>query len=390
MKACGRRRTGRAHTLPVRVWHHSTVARILCNAVYVGTLHYGKKTRLPGKKNPDKKTRWQAVPPEAWIAVAVPPLIDAATFAAAQVRATSNKQQGRRNRHYEYLLVGGRLRCGQCGCAMSGAPAAKAPVCYRCTRGKRAYMDVVAPHTRRSVQAKAIEPVVWEAVEWALNNPALITAELERQREGTSARQADLNRERQHYVRQLAQCDKDLKRWEAAYMGEAIDLADFQAKKAEVDARRASAEQELARLDEQQRLIEQAELETASLMAYCARVRSELHYFTLEEKQWALEALNITVIWRPGEPPEIHGSLPIEIALMHHGGGVGIGYSIHAGQVIVADGTPEAARRLERVLTTDPGLGVARHADAGYPEAIACARAHGLKIPMLAETKDGP
>ena len=67
----------------------------------------------------------------------------------------------------------------------------------------------------------------------------------------------------------------------------------------------------------------------------------------------------------------------------HHGGGVGIGYSQHAGQVIVADGTPEAARRLERVLTTDPGLGIVRHADAGYPQAIAAARRHGLKIPML-------
>lgn len=166
---------------------------------------------------------------------------------------------------------------------------------------------------RRSVQAKAIEPAFWEAVERALNNPALMTAELERQREGTSARQDDLDREQQHYVRQLAQCDKGLKRWEAAYRGEAIDLADFQAKKAEVDARCASAEQELARLDEQQRLIEQAELETASLMAYSARVRSELYYFTLEEKQRALEALNVTVIGRPGEPPKIHGSLSIEI-----------------------------------------------------------------------------
>ncbi len=67
----------------------------------------------------------------------------------------------------------------------------------------------------------------------------------------------------------------------------------------------------------------------------------------------------------------------------HHGGGVGIGYSQHAGQVIVADGTPEAARRLERVLTTDPGMGIARHADAGYPEAIAAAKRHGIKIPML-------
>jgi urocanate hydratase len=67
----------------------------------------------------------------------------------------------------------------------------------------------------------------------------------------------------------------------------------------------------------------------------------------------------------------------------HHGGGVGIGYSQHAGQVIVADGTPEAARRLERVLTTDPGLGVVRHADAGYEEAIAAAKRHGIKMPML-------
>jgi len=68
---------------------------------------------------------------------------------------------------------------------------------------------------------------------------------------------------------------------------------------------------------------------------------------------------------------------------IHHGGGVGIGYSIHAGQVIVADGTAAAARRLRRVLTTDPGLGVARHADAGYPEAIEFADKLGVKIPML-------
>jgi len=68
---------------------------------------------------------------------------------------------------------------------------------------------------------------------------------------------------------------------------------------------------------------------------------------------------------------------------IHHGGGVGIGYSIHAGQVIVADGTPEAAKRIERVLTTDPGMGIVRHVDAGYPEAIQFAKEHGVKVPML-------
>jgi urocanate hydratase len=75
----------------------------------------------------------------------------------------------------------------------------------------------------------------------------------------------------------------------------------------------------------------------------------------------------------------------------HHGGGVGIGYSLHAGQVSVADGTSEASRRLNRVLTNDPGLGVARHVDAGYEDAEATARGKGIHIPLLnAATEEQP
>jgi urocanate hydratase len=70
---------------------------------------------------------------------------------------------------------------------------------------------------------------------------------------------------------------------------------------------------------------------------------------------------------------------------VHHGGGVGIGYSLHAGMVIVADGTADADEKLERVLTCDPGIGVVRHADAGYPDAIATAEREGLRIPMREE-----
>ena len=69
---------------------------------------------------------------------------------------------------------------------------------------------------------------------------------------------------------------------------------------------------------------------------------------------------------------------------LHHGGGVGIGRSIHSGQVCVADGSALAAEKLERVLTNDPGTGVMRHADAGYPRAIEVARERGVQIPMLA------
>jgi urocanate hydratase len=70
---------------------------------------------------------------------------------------------------------------------------------------------------------------------------------------------------------------------------------------------------------------------------------------------------------------------------LHHGGGVGMGFSQHAGMVIVCDGTAAAGKRLERVLTNDPATGVMRHADAGYQEAIACAKAQGLNLPMLSE-----
>jgi urocanate hydratase len=74
---------------------------------------------------------------------------------------------------------------------------------------------------------------------------------------------------------------------------------------------------------------------------------------------------------------------------VHHGGGVGIGNSIHAGMVIVADGTDSAERRLELVLTNDPGIGVARHADAGYEEAREVALRDGIKIPMLRGAGEG-
>jgi urocanate hydratase len=67
----------------------------------------------------------------------------------------------------------------------------------------------------------------------------------------------------------------------------------------------------------------------------------------------------------------------------HHGGGVGIGYSLHSGQAVVCDGTKKQDARIERVLTNDPGTGVMRHVDAGYPEAIACAKKKKVKIPML-------
>jgi site-specific DNA recombinase len=308
----GERHPAQKRRLPSGTWHQSTIADILRNRTYIGIMHYGKRSHIPGKANPDKKTRWRAVPESEWIPVAVPPILDIATFEAAQALMAQNKCTSKRNRKNDYFLTNGRLRCGQCGRAMVGETRPNRHPRYRC--GKKGYHDREGTHTTRSVVQSEVDALVWSAVEWALHNPDLIAAEIERRRDGANTQQSDLDRERQHYTRQLAQCDKDLKRWEAAYLGEAIDLADFKAQKAEVNTRRASAAQEMARVDEQQRLLEQAELETAALKDYCARVRAQLQHFTLEEKQRVLEVLNIAVTWHPARPaPQIEGSLPSEI-----------------------------------------------------------------------------
>jgi site-specific DNA recombinase len=303
----------RFRTLGVRVWHPSTLASMLRNTAYIGTLYDGKTQRTAGKSDPDKKTRHLHVPRDEWVPIPVPPIIDLQLFQAVQARLVDNKAQAKRNRKHHYLLVAGRLRCGQCGGGMAGEMHHAHAARYRCIRGHRPYLDVIAPHLRRRVKASAIEPVVWEAVERVLNDPNVIAAELERRREGTSAQRGDLEREREHYERQLAQCVKDLARWEAAYVSEVIDLADFKAKKAEIDLRRASAKRELARLDEQERLVDQAALETAHIAAYCARVRAKLVDFTLDEKRLAVEALGITVTWHPAKPLTIRGSIPVEV-----------------------------------------------------------------------------
>src|SRR5262249_6708773 len=114
-------------------WHVVSVRNILNNETYIGTLYYGKKQRLPGKSNPDKKTRWRDVPRDEWIPVPVPPIIDPATFQAAQAQIQRNVQQSRRNRKLEYLFVGGRLRCGHCGRGMPGHSNVRGIKRYRCS-----------------------------------------------------------------------------------------------------------------------------------------------------------------------------------------------------------------------------------------------------------------
>lgn len=302
-----------ARTLTVPVWHQSTISGMLRNKTYIGQFHYGKTSRRPGKSDPDKHTRHEATPEETWIPLAVPPLVSAALFAAAQARLESSNQTNPRNRKYDYLLVAGRLRCGQCGCAMLGKHNKGRQPRYHCTRACRPYTDVITAHTVRSVLVSAVDLPVWQAVLRVLNNPELIAHEVKQQQEGTSGERAMLAQDRQPYDRQVVQCAKDLARWEAAYVGEVITLDDFKAKKAEVDARRASAEHELARLDTLEQHVEARMVETQSLLNYCAHVQAQLHDFSVDEQRRALQALNITVTWHPDRPLRLQGNIPVDI-----------------------------------------------------------------------------
>jgi site-specific DNA recombinase len=308
----GECRPGTVYRLEVRVWHQSAVAQILTNESYVGTMYYGKKTRITGLTNTASKTRYQWLDRQHWLPVAVPPIIAQEVFEAAQAQIKRNSQHSKRNRKHEYLLISGRLRCAQCGCAMAGWRMPGRQPRYRCCRANRPYLDRLAPHTARTVLCAPIDEYVWRAVERALRNPALIAQEIERQQADTSTQDATLERERLGYAKQLAKCEREYQRLLDIYVDEIITREVFESRKALIDAKRTSAEQELVRLDERRRHLEQAAQHAAALTDYCTRVAANLRTFTLEEKHVALAALNIQVTWYPERDPAITGSIPVD------------------------------------------------------------------------------
>jgi len=185
---------------------------------------------------------------------------------------------------------------------------------YRCNR----YAYQGEDKCRATVGADDVDKYVWSIVEDALRNPERIAAAVEEQRRSAQAEQSDIDNQRQFFEGQIAQCEKELRKWEQAYLADAIDVQDLKAKKTEVMARRAHLEQEITSLEEQQRLLAQVELETAALAEYCQRVREELQTHDHAEKLRVLEYINLRVIWHPDRPLdqslEIYGSIPLDIA----------------------------------------------------------------------------
>jgi site-specific DNA recombinase len=303
-----RRQRGPARTLSAGTWQPSSIFLILRNRTYTGVLHYGKTENAHTQNNPDRKTTHRAKPQEEWVSIPVPQIIDQATFDAAQLRRQHNTRASRRNRQREYLLSGARLRCGHCGATMAGQCRSNGHRFYRCSR---APFQQTERH-QRTINAEGIEDAVWQAVARVLQDPALIAQEAQRRVEEAATQEGAMVRERDGFSRQLVQCEKELKKWEDAYIADVLTLDGFKAKQAEIAVRRATIEQDLDRLAAQQRALDAAVQEMASLTTYCKRVRANLSSFVMDEKRLAIEALNITVTWHPDTPLDIQGVIPVD------------------------------------------------------------------------------
>jgi site-specific DNA recombinase len=286
-------------------WNPATIHALLMNEGYIGR-HYYNKRKAAGK------TQRADRPKEDWVAIAIPAIVPAEVFHGVQAQLARNKALGQRNRKYEYLFIGGRLRCGRCGRAVTGL-APRGRRVYRCS-SRTTYMD---PSKRCLGHLKAddAEGRVWQAIELVLQEPDIIAAEVRRQQADAEAQRAEILREVSLVSEALAKCDRHDQRWAQAYEAEVIDLVELKGYRAEIAAQRQSLMAQRQTLQRTLDTIGEAVGQVEALMGYCERVRRRLQTFNAAEKRLAFEALNVRVTWTPGQPLAIEGTIPLgEIA----------------------------------------------------------------------------
>jgi site-specific DNA recombinase len=284
------------------IWNEASIHKILTNEAYTGRAYFGKYRRL------SKTTRVRR-PPAEWIEIPVPAIVNGETFEAAQRQLERNRALATRNRKYEYLLGGGRFRCGRCGRAMTG----------RAPNGRRRYCcnSLRTPHDpeticRGSVAAEAVERQVWDAVVRLLEQPELIAAEVAKQETMADDQRAEIRRQVALIEAALAKCERDEQRWGEAYIAEAINIAELKRYRTEIAQRRQSLLAEHAQLQGQLDGIGEHVQQIDTLIDYCARVRQALQTFDATEKRHTFEALDLRVTWIPGQPLSIQGAIPMD------------------------------------------------------------------------------
>src|SRR5712691_7235244 len=154
------RRGHRHKKLAPGIWSKGSVHHLLRNEGYLGRMYYNKYQRVPGIKDPTRRTRAIQRDPSEWQMISIPALIDEATFQAVQAQLQRNAALGQRRRKYEYLFLGGRLRCGRCGRAMSGYSTPQGKRRYRCSRPRWQIGENDPPLCGGSVYADILETQV--------------------------------------------------------------------------------------------------------------------------------------------------------------------------------------------------------------------------------------
>lgn len=286
------------------LWNATRIHRVLTYEGYTGKFYWGKYRRV-------SKTRRVLRDRSEWIEVKVPAIIDEQTFQAVQRQLTKNKLRSYRNRKHDYLLTGGRIRCGSCGRAMTGY-GRREKWYYRCS----SVCNVADPDLRcrrQVVLSDTVEDAVWTAVLGVLAKPELVAQEAQRQQNTAGKRVAQLEGELESIAACLTRCDRMDKRWLEAYAAEVIDVGQLKTYHADIAKRRGDLERRRGEVEAE---IEATALSTGQaemLVAYCRRVAERLQEFTPQEKRLALEALDIQAYWLNGQPLKVEGRIPVGV-----------------------------------------------------------------------------
>src|SRR5262249_41802898 len=229
----------------------------------------------------------------------VPPIIAQEVFDAVQQPLEDNIVRSRRNRKYDYLFLGGRLRCGRCGSSMGGFSPKKV-LRYRCYSQRRHHPD--EPYCHGTVRADEVEPLVWREIERVLGNPAIIMAELAHQEQQEATTQRDMTKEVQAIQKALDALEREAHRWDEAYAGEVIALDELKAKKLDITERKQRLLAQQEAVEAAMHAVHDAQARTRDILTYCLHVKEQLHTLDMPHKQQALDALDIRVTWTPGAP----------------------------------------------------------------------------------------
>jgi site-specific DNA recombinase len=288
---------------PPGTWQPTTVRALLTSEAYTGRAAWGKRQNIPHTKRRGRR------PESEWIRLAIPPIIDTATFQAVKTVLTQHKALASRNRKHDYLFVGARLRCGRCGRGMTGLSRNSGRWYYRCNSRNNITDRVL--RCLGSLRADVVEQRVWAAIVRVLEQPELIAAEVGRQEATTDEQCAEIRRQLGILEAALTKCDREEQRWSEAYAAEVINLAELKAYRTDIEGRRQSLQAHRGSLQTELDTIGEAMARAEILVDYCARVRQHLQTFDNAEKRVAFEALDIHVSWTPEQPLQIEGHIPI-------------------------------------------------------------------------------